>query len=71
MSKSIDIWTVYDHPKDYPNDFVARKFINQYPTNEIIISHSLSELRKILESKGLQFFPTVEGDDPVIIETWL
>lgn len=23
---SITLWTVYDHPRDYPNNFVARRF---------------------------------------------
>jgi hypothetical protein len=71
MIESIDIWAVYDHPKDYPDDFVARKFMNQYPSNEIIRTRSLLELRKILESKGLRCIARSEYDDPVIIETWL
>ena len=45
------IWTVYDHPLDYPNDFVARRFEvdagGYRPTESIIVTRDLETLRRI------------------------
>ncbi len=38
MSNKIEIWAVYDQPSDYPKNFVARKFICEKPTTEVIIT---------------------------------
>jgi hypothetical protein len=69
----IEIWTVYDHPRDYPRNFVARKFINDKPTNNIIQGLSLDEVRKkILDiNPNLTCFTRQPNDDPIILETWL
>jgi hypothetical protein len=46
------IWTVYDHPTDYPNKFVARRFdvdaSGSRPSASIIIAPDLATLRDIL-----------------------
>jgi hypothetical protein len=33
MSEELFIWTVYDHPRDFPNSYVARKFSTRPGTN--------------------------------------
>jgi hypothetical protein len=48
------MWTVYKHPKDYPGEYVARKFViteDFYgPSNESISSRSLRDVRNVLRS---------------------
>ena len=48
------MWTVYQRPKDYPGEYVARKFViaeDFYrPSNESISSRSLRDVRNVLRS---------------------
>ena len=48
------MWRVYKHPKDYPGEYVARKFViteDFYgPNNESISSRSLRDVRNVLRS---------------------
>jgi len=66
----IDIWTVYDHPSDWPHGFVARKFVLDQPTNEVFKASTLGQLRAMLP-EGLTCLARSEQDDPVIVECWL
>ena len=74
-NKSLVMWTIYDHPRDYPDSFVARKFLiaggAPTPTSEIILSTSLDKLRAIMVGRGLSCITRSPGDDPVVVETWL
>jgi hypothetical protein len=67
-------WTVYDHPSDYPDGFVARRWIATthavLPTGEMFVADTLNEIRDLLPP-GLTMFPRMEEDDPVILEVWL
>jgi hypothetical protein len=74
------VWAVYNHPKDNPHNFVARKWtvetkgVGDYielPTSEIIESTSLQEIRRRMKKLNLTKIGRLIGDDPVIIETWL
>jgi hypothetical protein len=70
------MWTVYDHPTDYPNTFVARRFDidgnGATPTASIIVAPDLTTLRDILAFQmGLTCLTRSPGDDPKIVETWL
>jgi hypothetical protein len=68
----LPIWTVYDHPRDYPHCYVARQFIGEKPTSSIIVSADLEMLREmLLVQMGLTRLERDERDDPVILETWL
>lgn len=75
MSDMLSIWTLYDHPRDAPESFVARRFAitggNSFPTDEIYLSETLEPLRAMMAEKGLVCMPRQEGDDPVIIESWI
>ena len=48
------MWKVYEHPKDCPAEYVARKFViteDFYgPSNESISSRSLRDVRDLLRS---------------------
>lgn len=68
----LSIWTVYDHPRDYPHCYVARQFRGEQPTNSVIISADLGKLREVLlVEMGLTRLERDERDDLVILETWL
>jgi len=65
------MWTIYDHPSDWPNFYVARKWIGEEPMNVVLLDADLDRLRETLARKGLVKLMRNEGDDPVILETWL
>jgi hypothetical protein len=71
------MWTVYKHPKDYPGEYVARKFViteDFYgPSNESISSRSLRDVRNVLRSlyRGLIQLKRPPHDEPLIVEVWL
>ena len=70
------MWVVYDHPTDYPDKFVARRFDvdrdEPKPSASIIITDDLDKLRDMLQLElGLVKLMRSERDDPKIVETWL
>lgn len=70
------IWTLYKSPTDFaPGTFVARKWevkSDGYgPTDELIASTSLDQLRSDMAQRGLVPLSRHPLDDPTIIETWL
>lgn len=67
---SLEIWTVYENPRDYPGMFVARKFILDKPTDDVQVAPTLEGLRDRLPS-GLTCLTRHPTDDPCIVETWL
>ena len=68
---TLSIWTIYDHPKDLPDFFVARRFEIDKPTEDVIVASYLDTLRERMVDKGLTRIYRSEDDDPVIVETWL
>jgi hypothetical protein len=75
MSVTISIWTIYDHPKDFPNFFVARRWEveggSPLATTEIITSTSLERVRNEMETLGLTKLMSTPKDQPHIVEVWL
>lgn len=75
MAEGLSIWTVYDHPKDVPDYFVARRSVaganGVALTNDAFVSTDLNELRAELMARGLTRLMRSPEDDPVIMETWL
>lgn len=75
VSGMLGMVTVYDHPKDYPEHYVARQFWsgrNIILRDGIIsISTSLEEVRRVLANCGLVKLDRNKEDDPAIVETWL
>ena len=72
--EKLAMWTVYDHPKDFPDKFVARKWLvatEPVATDEHLVSDSLEWLRRRFEEMGLYCIPRNPGDDPNIVEVWL
>lgn len=70
---SFSMWTVYDHPADFPNNFVAREWIivrgpaGIVITDNVIIG-SLERVRERLQAKGLT---RISSGHPTITKTWI
>lgn len=80
MPDDLPMWVIYDHPKDFPDCFVARKHVvvgglppgisMSGATPETLTADTLAALREKLPP-GLTCLTRDLGDDPVILETWL
>jgi hypothetical protein len=66
----LPIWTVYDHPTDHPDTFIARRFENDKPTTDAIAG-DLDLIRKCMQRAGLTCLMRAASDDAKIVETWL
>lgn len=72
-----DIWVLYDHPKDYPQHYVARKWVHfdnntdYTPTKDVMVSDDLMVLRTALNSRGFVQTTRQPGDEPQIMEVWI
>lgn len=68
------IWTIYDHPLDFPDCFVARPQIIRPKTSGPMPMHlmakELDALRALLPD-GLTCLKRDPSDDPFIIEVWV
>lgn len=70
----LNMWTVYDHPKDFPHSYVARRFEiggGEPLATPDIVQGELSIIREGFRQCGLTCLTRNEGDDPGIVETWL
>lgn len=68
------VFTVYDHPRDYPNHFVVRGWeidnLEPRPRQECTLASTLDEARKAIP-KGFINIGRFEDDDSVILEVWI
>lgn len=78
MTGHLDIWTIYDHPKDFPDAFIARRFEVRSTTEggpqataDVIVSGNLKDIRREMRNRGLVCLTRQDEDDSAIIETWL
>lgn len=65
------IWVIYNHPKDHPNYYVARRWDGMKATDDILKNKSLVKIRRDMESRGLVKLMRNDDDDPCIIESWI
>lgn len=70
-------FTVYDRPLDAPDHYVVRLHMI-YPgvpapiaTEWHFLCAAIEPIREWMASRGLHCVPRSDGDDPVILETWL
>ena len=66
------MWAIYDHPKDFPDCFVARLWYGEVPSLEVMQSATLPDLIERVERTGCcvplgRFF----HDDPCIVGVWI
>ena len=66
------MWIITDHPSDFPESFVARRWDDAYlPTSDYLHSPDLDTLREQMRIRGLVRIPRDRDDDPVIVESWI
>lgn len=75
VSDPLYMWTLFDHPTDMPDSYVARKFqvdsSGGYPTDDFIALESLHLLRILMKRRGLTCITRSPDDDSKIIESWI
>jgi len=69
--EEITAWVIYDHPTDFPDHFVARKYLYDAPTQDMLQSENLNHLREEMHKLGLVCIPRSPSDDAKIVETWI
>ena len=71
----LSIWTIYEHPGDYPDGFVVRKFDIVHgktePVPSIAFGAPTLETARSLLPAGLRRLPRAETDEPQIVESWI
>jgi hypothetical protein len=74
----LTLWTVYDHPRDCPEVFVARKFMIEpwgpVAADSVIFGSTLEAVRWMIfevDPNAGVCVAREPGDDPSIVETWL
>lgn len=67
------MFTVYDHPGDFPDGFVVRRFRidPSGPVGLDAIGTPTIELARACIPDGLNCIPRMDGDDPCIVEVWI
>ena len=73
-TEHIAIWTIYDHPKDDPDFFVARLFMGFKATDTTLSSIDLQDLRETLQAMHdykMTCIPRAPSDPAVIVESWI
>lgn len=69
---TLEMWVVYDHPRDFPGGYIARKWIvGEGPTAVVMWSDRLEEVQDFLENLGLVKIARHPSDDPVVMEQWI
>lgn len=66
----LPIIVVYDHPKDYPDKYVARLMDLKKGTKFIILRDSLDEIQDHIPL-NMTRFKRSEWDKPEVVESWL
>lgn len=76
VEKPVSIWcyTIYDHPADYPDQFVVRAWA---VSEGVVIAYAPVGFADTLEDarylipQGRTRIDRTQQDDPVIVESWL
>jgi hypothetical protein len=67
-------FVVYDHPSDWPDFYVARLWLalpEPTPLPLVLMDRDLDRLQTTMDALGMVKLMPSEGDDPVILETWI
>lgn len=69
----LGLWTIYEHPADMPDKFVARLFVMDQPTDVALVGDSLDSVREFISraSPGLTCIQRSPHDHPTVVESWL
>lgn len=62
--------TIYKHPTDYPEQYVARVWDVNKPTRLVATAGSLEEVRQAIPEE-MYNMGRQNDDDPCIVEVWI
>lgn len=66
------IWTIYDHPSDYPDHVTVRVWYGELSEPNVALVQSIEEARTYVLSAGAcMCLRRLPDDDPVIVESWI
>ena len=68
---ALNLWTIYDRPKDYPHGIIARRHLMPGGPTECMLVAPLEDLREIFGAAGLVCVARSDNDDVKILETWI
>jgi hypothetical protein len=73
---TLDMWVIYKQPRDYPDGYVARRWIigakpgEPVPTEEFATAPTLEEIRKHVPGYCVRL-ERDPRDEPQIVECWI
>jgi hypothetical protein len=71
----LNVYTLYDSPRDLPGMFVLRRFeigpAGMHATTDTWASPDIEQLRAIMHGMGLYCLPRHMNDEPQIVESWI
>lgn len=69
----LEIITLYERPRDYPEQYVARWFEMDHPTSRFVVADSLEDLKDKLrpDIEHKFYVPGSENDDETVIGSYL
>jgi len=73
-SGALDLYVVFDHPKDFPGHYVCRRQIvvqGETIDAECVIGSDLEAIRQLLIEMGLIRMDRHPEDDSKILEFWI
>jgi hypothetical protein len=66
------MFTVYERPKDFPSGYVVRRWFGETCEPHAYTFPDIGAARQWIRQEGGSFpMPRSDGDDSVIVETWL
>lgn len=70
----LDMYVVYERPRDFPNSFVVRHWIidgkGGKPTDWLVVGKTLDQVRQAIPGYCVRLERSPE-DEPQIVESWL
>lgn len=69
-SPPLTAWSVFERPREFPEGFLARRFVGVVPTEEVVRGDSLAAVRSQIP-RGLAMLPRDAADDPKLREVWI
>ena len=77
-NKQLNAYTLYYNPKDFPGQYVARRFVFDKPTLEHFADADIETVRRWIVDRLLSIgqgspfkIARDDNDDSVILETWI
>jgi hypothetical protein len=69
-------YAVYDHPSDYPDSYVVRRFYGMGgeavpEAQPLMVTRDLETIRDAMRYRGLTCLPRFANDEPQILEVWM